>query len=128
MPSTKRRADYSDFEAIAKRRRLNSEELDAAPAFVKALLRRPREFDAYWACTEEQWLDMSLEEKINRSHIGRILETAEGKRSVPACVSCTRQGMADWCMIYRNGAGTDDLQKGYACAHCRFKGDECSLE
>ncbi|EKG09016.1 hypothetical protein MPH_14012 [Macrophomina phaseolina MS6] len=70
---------------------------------------------------------MDQSQKINWSHIGRIMETEDGKPSEPPCDSCRRLGTGDQCWIYtREAAGRFNFRTP-VCAKCRALAIHCSL-
>lgn len=89
-------------------------------------VRRPQCNNDWWSVPENYFAAMDHDTQVKWSHIGRIMETAQGRHMDPPCERCRENGTECW--AYSDDALNVDA--GYGCAECRLRQDwqeSCTL-
>ncbi|KAK8180409.1 uncharacterized protein BKA78DRAFT_300490 [Phyllosticta capitalensis] len=91
-------------------------------------VRRPQMNNEWWSVSENYFAAMDHDTQTKWSHIGRIMETTQGRQMDAPCDRCRQNSTECW-------AYTDDAVKrvdeaGFGCAECRLRQDwqeSCTL-
>ncbi|KAK8177124.1 hypothetical protein IWX90DRAFT_8912 [Phyllosticta citrichinensis] len=89
-------------------------------------VRRPQKNNEWWSVSENYFAAMDHDTQVKWSHIGRILETAQGRQMDAPCERCRENGTECW--AYSDDPANDDA--GFGCAECRLRQDwqeSCTL-
>ncbi|KAK7532331.1 uncharacterized protein J3D65DRAFT_102576 [Phyllosticta citribraziliensis] len=89
-------------------------------------VRRPQKNNEWWSVSENYFAAMDHDTQVKWSHIGRIMETAQGRQMDAPCERCRENSTECW--AYSDDPVNDDA--GFGCAECRLRQDwqeSCTL-
>ncbi|KAK7511159.1 uncharacterized protein IWZ02DRAFT_102911 [Phyllosticta citriasiana] len=91
-------------------------------------VRRPQKNNEWWSVSENYFAAMDHDTQVKWSHIGRIMETAQGRQMEAPCERCRENGTECWAYTEDAAKRLDDA--GFGCAECRLRQDwqeSCTL-